>query len=648
MEMIMKAIEAMEKAEQRKKEQSDAGHHSGSDKPSGGKRRRSNSSKNNSQNTDSALDASSADEGRNDHSGSPSKKTARKKSGRKGGGGAQTPQRRRSRVVSGGSASALSENEAFQGGCDSSATPNTANSNSGNGPFRFPKTKKTLMSDWLQEASGGGADEVDDDDVSGSYLRGSRSPPGIATHLLRAAPHSPVKSVCSAKKRWLRQAISEDHSEEQPKVDSAVSINGGNGGVVAAVDYVTPLKKRRLASYKDDQSQEEVEATTGGPPAGSVASGEEAQQPNSLKKKLLHNLVLEAVLDKAVEDMLGSGREISPDTTAPAEVKEEEEVEEPEHQQVARKKKKKAEAAMEVSETKPVTRNRAKHSESKDIVPPSTETSSTSKSKRAPSPSAPSVIKTPEPSSVFKNFFKSTVSIEELEAEIEATKKQRQSGQQSYDDAAASAAGKVVSKPEVNDPPMNKEECQEINEAAIKKEDSSVTSCKVEHSEDVKVVVVPFRKRVSEDESNESAFSKTAAGSTSLSVPPVIEHSSIKKEEDDSSTQLMPSAPKPKEKRRVSVAEYKRRRKQDTTSSQHLKGVAKEVWSSNKSAAGASANKSDEPGTPTLDEQIAGLTSPPTLSTLPLFQKLEKLEQAHKANKKKGNVILMLLVSYFR
>merc|ERR1711971_48099 len=62
-------------------------------------------------------------------------------------------------------------------------------------PSVSPK-QKNLMSDWLQESESNSV--VDDDDVSANYLKGSRSPPGIATHLLRTAS-SPVKNVCSAK-----------------------------------------------------------------------------------------------------------------------------------------------------------------------------------------------------------------------------------------------------------------------------------------------------------------------------------------------------------------------------------------------------------------------------------------------------------------
>jgi hypothetical protein len=52
---------------------------------------------------------------------------------------------------------------------------------------------------------------------------------------------SPTKSIgCSAKKRWLRAAMSEDHSED----------GVGAGGASPEPDC-TPLKKRRLATYKE-------------------------------------------------------------------------------------------------------------------------------------------------------------------------------------------------------------------------------------------------------------------------------------------------------------------------------------------------------------------------------------------------------------
>ena len=72
--------------------------------------------------------------------------------------------------------------------------------------------------------------------------------------------------------------------------------------------------------------------------------------------------------------------------------------------------------------------------------------------------------------------------------------------------------------------------------------------------------------------------------------------------------------------------------------------------SATSAAPAAPLNSEDGPGTPTLDEQPAGapptnaptsssssssLLPQPTLNPLPLFEKLEKLEQAHQENIKK-------------
>ena len=61
--------------------------------------------------------------------------------GRKTPGAPGTPQRRRSRMKSGDSASNISADETGQDSTAGASSP---------GPFRFPKTKKSLMSDWLQ------------------------------------------------------------------------------------------------------------------------------------------------------------------------------------------------------------------------------------------------------------------------------------------------------------------------------------------------------------------------------------------------------------------------------------------------------------------------------------------------------------------
>jgi len=60
---------------------------------------------------------------------------------------------------------------------------------------------------------------------------------------LWAAP-LPGSAGGSAKKRWLRQAISEETETESPTSNNLLSINSSNSEVL---DHVTPLKKRRLA-----------------------------------------------------------------------------------------------------------------------------------------------------------------------------------------------------------------------------------------------------------------------------------------------------------------------------------------------------------------------------------------------------------------
>ena len=57
---------------------------------------------------------------------------------------------------------------------------------------------------------------------------------------------------------------------------------------------------------------------------------------------------------------------------------------------------------------------------------------------------------------------------------------------------------------------------------------------------------------------------------------------------------------------------------------------------------GTSATADDGAATPTLDEQLSkgSASAHPTLSTLPLFEKLEKLEQAQQETKKKASSLL--------
>merc|ERR1719411_68196 len=320
MEMILKAIEQMERTEARKRNENCD---SSSEKPEK-KRRRSNSIKTSKDlnNVDSNLDASSADESCSGAGGS--KPRAGKGRGKRSGGLAA---RRRSRAESGDS-SALSDAEGTDtAGAEESGPPRE---------FKFPRHKRhTVFPD---------AGDVDDD-VSRQYLRGSRSPPGIANHLLRSSsggskvpdnskyarqpsgqstpqsapallsmpsmasseaspmPTPPISAStpgCSAKKRWLRAAMCEDSPQDQG--------SGSPSTISPEPDYTdyTPLKKRRLANYRE--AEEEVRAASEKEVADTMnnlptpVNEKVMALPNGLKKRLISNLVLEAVLDSAMED----------------------------------------------------------------------------------------------------------------------------------------------------------------------------------------------------------------------------------------------------------------------------------------------------------------------------------------------------------
>jgi len=105
---------------------------------------------------------------------------------------------------------------------------------------------------------------------------------------------------CSAKKRWLMAAMSVDMSETE-------RLEEGSGNSPAPTspelpDY-TPLKKRRLATYTNDASDDVIANITD----DKNVSDKIKSLPNGLKKRLISNLVLEAVLDTAMEGYKTSG-----------------------------------------------------------------------------------------------------------------------------------------------------------------------------------------------------------------------------------------------------------------------------------------------------------------------------------------------------
>ena len=569
MEMIMKAIEAMEKKEQRKG--------GATDDPT--KRRRSSSSYRN----DSNLDASSADETK------PEPKARNRKKGRKSGPG--TPQRRRSRVMSGGSASNMSADEIMASG--DSGTPNHS------GPFRFPKTKKSLMSDWLESESNS---VNDDDDVSANYLKGSRSPPGIATHLLRStANQSPVKNQCSAKKRWLRQAISEDHTEE-------VMVNGSAS---PSSETVHPLKKRRLANYKEDQEQENEELETN------------IKVPNGLKKQILQNLVLEAVLDKAMEDMLSSpSNNITEEKKeSPFKIEDKKETIDP---------------------LRPVVDSKSVQSPTPAMPPASTTSSAAS-------------IRAPEPNSAFKSFFKTNVSLEELEAEIAATRKQRESTVVNL---------KSTEEAQFSPVPSFKAETEhaEVQDDTIKSPTIEVKTM----TETSTLMETSSTSNESNKEDAKTALKVEKENKDAIISDVVQDAMSAPKVEPMETAAVIPATAeetKPKTKKRFSLADYKSLRRVSSSnppSTPSTPSVSESASApsfpttmptlppvplpSSTTGPKNNSNVEQEPGTPTQDETTSlpssiPSTLPPSLSTLPLFEKLDKLEMAQQEMKRKGKHI---------
>ncbi|KAK7067416.1 hypothetical protein SK128_020384, partial [Halocaridina rubra] len=144
--------------------------------------------------------------------------------------------------------------------------------NSSNVGFRFPKTKKALMNEWLNET----VDPV----MPVCSLSGiSDCLSGVPTCYMRS-PATPLRRSCSvnqgsiqgtvlnmdmpggsAKKRWLRQAISEE--TESPQYNGLCpSPNSRPDSPTSGGDYITPLKKRRLARESMSSEHSSTPPTT--------------------------------------------------------------------------------------------------------------------------------------------------------------------------------------------------------------------------------------------------------------------------------------------------------------------------------------------------------------------------------------------------
>ncbi|XP_063407712.1 mucin-4-like isoform X2 [Mytilus trossulus] len=169
--------------------------------------------------------------------------------------------------------------------------------------FKFLKTKKHLMNEWLSEKSQDVVPTLPPPPPSGQpskieplevhveedtmYVACRPSPRNALDHLRRnstsagCSPYSNLSSsskqesssIGSAKKRWLRQAMF-DKPVPQNRSLSPIGLAGGlspnphvslpSPGGSPPADYITPLKKRRLASYRESIDQ---------PPTPSAAQG---------------------------------------------------------------------------------------------------------------------------------------------------------------------------------------------------------------------------------------------------------------------------------------------------------------------------------------------------------------------------------------
>jgi hypothetical protein len=145
--------------------------------------------------------------------------------------------RTRGRSSSGASSQVLSADENSSGShlvlspgsASASASPRVVSSPPPLG-FKFPKTKKVLMNEWLNKPE----------------------PP--LSPLKLEDGEACIGGAAAAKKRWLRQAISEE-SEPPPSSSQRP----------ASPDYVTPLKKRRLARESLEQHSCTPPATASSP-----------------------------------------------------------------------------------------------------------------------------------------------------------------------------------------------------------------------------------------------------------------------------------------------------------------------------------------------------------------------------------------------
>ena len=319
---------------------------------------------------------------------------------------------------------------------------------------------------------------------------------------------------------------------------------------------VTPLKKRRLANYKEDQENAINEQEETIEPAESPLKA----VPNGLKKQILQNLVLEAVLDKAMEDIYNTPTtSATSTTTASATVSTSSEAQDP---------------VPETPAPQTEVKNEVKNEVKSEAVP--TIASPIKSNQSSPEAPQPKVLKSlPEPNSAFKSFFTSNVSLEALEAEIAASKKQRESTLISVTEEIKSI--KPDESAEVKHEVADEGHANVTSSPTkVEAEESSSTS---ETKESVIISIEEEKAIAAVQAKIEAAIASTITPKSEVKVPKTetITTSEVKSEDPmPSSSEATPSPvaappqvvaappleePKPKAKKRVSLADYKSLRK---------------------------------------------------------------------------------------
>ncbi|XP_070558170.1 inactive histone-lysine N-methyltransferase 2E-like isoform X2 [Ptychodera flava] len=170
--------------------------------------------------------------------------------------------------------------------------------------FRFPKTKKFLINEWLndkaQEASANKPLTIKTEAVDLQVTTATSCP---ATPVLRTAVTNALeksfdagagaKIMGSAKKRWLRQAMSETSTTTTSKAGSGEHLSPVCNGAISPTanspaispsgssvnDFMTPLKKRRLRASISEESVTTVTVTTTAAPQAQLQPPPPASTP---------------------------------------------------------------------------------------------------------------------------------------------------------------------------------------------------------------------------------------------------------------------------------------------------------------------------------------------------------------------------------